>query len=181
MGPERTIYKSEAPLSYRMDICARSIRALAPGPGGGSCDSEDNALDPAACLSNDCQPSCLDTNYTACVNPGGASDWNSAAIYRPINDLRRCDVHWLSDTYDWQAGIATGPVPPGVVYHGVSHEVDTNVWAYCVNAGYDPPAHWSKNYRGAMTGALTDTTLCGPQWSRCSSAGSAGVLYFPAD
>ncbi|MGE3713752.1 MAG: hypothetical protein AB7F82_04390, partial [Alphaproteobacteria bacterium] len=99
-------------------------------------------------------------------------DWDTAVIYRPYFDLRRCtgtpsdSTYNMTATYDWETGtvLTTTPPDPSVIYQAMTQKVDTNLWAMCVNSGYDPPAHYGKDYKGPQTGALTDTTLCHAAW-----------------
>ncbi|MCE2937632.1 MAG: hypothetical protein LW845_16595, partial [Flammeovirgaceae bacterium] len=98
MGPEKTIYKSSAPENYRRDICRdapdvnsnwqnkpdQRIRALTDLVPQGTqpismqryCRDNMNkaALNSSTCLTRNCQPSCLDSDYSACVLPNGAID-----------------------------------------------------------------------------------------------------------
>jgi len=137
-------------------------------------------------MTNNCQPSCLDNDYSACVFPNGSIDWNKVRIYRPNRDVRACpsnpDVEIpsqfsLENTYRWwqffeysqeAAGLPrTGDVrlvlpEQNVIYQARTQQVPTNFWSWCVNSGYDPPSHYSTEYKGAMTGAITDTTMCAP-------------------
>ncbi|MDX1974349.1 MAG: hypothetical protein SFT92_01595 [Rickettsiales bacterium] len=67
-----------------------------------------------------------------------------------------------------------------IVFQGVTSLVNSSIWSYCVNGGFDPPPHWAKEYKGAQTGALTDTTLCGPGWYGCSTVNPSRTKFFPA-
>src|SRR5690606_25110920 len=137
-------------------------------------------------------PSCADINFSACVLPDNKVGWDNAVIYRPVYDVRACNAVLTKDggnsPYDMQKTYAwTTPLVPdtsavknsSVVFQSNTLEVDSNVWAYCTNAGYDPPYHFTKRYSGPQTGALTDTTICDPKWGGCSSAAGAKVKYFP--
>lgn len=140
------------------------------------------------CMGKKCQPSCDDPEYKSCVLQDSIYDWNAVAIYRPYLDVRKCTgtiaypehvqqppPFDLETTYQW-TGIgndgfqSTGdpnslPRPnDSVIYQNQSHIVNTSLWSFCANAGYDPPPHWNKEYKGAQTGAITDATLCGPEW-----------------
>jgi hypothetical protein len=104
LGPERTIYKIRVPDSYQREICTTSLivngqpqvmRALTLGPNSspGWCLSNDNTFaDPNNCIVGDCQPSCVDHDYSACVLTDifGNNPWLSAKIYRPSLDVRQC-------------------------------------------------------------------------------------------
>ncbi|MFO0389761.1 MAG: hypothetical protein ACK502_08620 [Alphaproteobacteria bacterium] len=190
MGPERTIYKERVPTTYQEEICNFEIRALtdmdpnvrdcrdniATGPG------QPNELTPSECVTKMCQPSCVDSDYTACVLPDSKDDWNNVTIYRPYYDVRRCNAtpsdpnFDLDATYNWNFTLedtqnaigqpikVNAPPDDKVIYQSKTHLVDTNMWASCVNKGSDPPPHYSRDYRGPQTGALTDTTLCAPAW-----------------
>jgi hypothetical protein len=211
MGPEKTIYKSSAPENYRRDICRdapdvnsnwqnkpdQRIRALTDLVPQGTqpismqryCRDNMNkaALNSSTCLTRNCQPSCLDSDYSACVLPNGAIDWNLVKVYRPSTNVRACtDSNVVSTlippipsplnintTYNWQqtwqtaASTASGDVrlnlpDETVIYQARTQLVPTNFWSWCVNAGYDPPHHFVTEYKGAMTGAITDTTMCAP-------------------
>ncbi|MDX2113300.1 MAG: hypothetical protein SFW63_06175 [Alphaproteobacteria bacterium] len=193
MGIERTIYRSAVPENYRNDICDKTMRALTDFVVYDSNDRKkmpsycrDNMnkeeLDKEKCVTENCQPSCLDSSYSACVLPNGSLDWDAVTIYRPDTDVRQCpnpgitmptisDVTLdLSKTYQWKAQWETGPSgeikleppKPEVIYQSRTEKVPTNLWSWCVNAGYDPPSHFSLEYKGAMTGAITDTTICAP-------------------
>lgn len=176
MGPERTIYKKKVPTTYQQEICGFTLRLVTDSnPNETYCRlniTNDNELDPGQCMQHNCQPSCVDSDYSACVLPGSSYDWNNAGIWRPTWDVRQCPItpiptnnnfnFDMDATYNWNDNL---PLDPSVVYQSLSNAVYTNTWSWCVNAGYDPPAHWSKEYKGAQTGALTDTTLCGPTWN----------------
>ncbi|MFN9114739.1 MAG: hypothetical protein ACK5XN_32150, partial [Bacteroidota bacterium] len=190
MGPEKTIYRSAAPESYRRDICTRTMRALTDlvdkpeDQRNMNFTCRDNIssamLNLDACMENNCQPSCLDSDYSACVLPNGSLDWDQVTIYRPDMDVRECRNPGvaidsdppldLSATYKWESSWTRGSsgefklkAPESrVIYQARTRKVPTNLWAWCVNAGYDPPSHFSLEYKGAMTGAITDTTICAP-------------------
>jgi hypothetical protein len=190
MGPEKTIYRSAVPESYRRDICARTMRALTDHIDTVEeqnrmdyyCRDNMNKeeLDEAKCMYEKCQPSCLDSDYSACVLPNGSLDWDQVTIYRPDMDVRECRNPGvaidsdppldLSATYKWESSWTRGSsgefklkAPESrVIYQARTRKVPTNLWAWCVNAGFDPPSHFSLEYKGAMTGAITDTTICAP-------------------
>lgn len=135
-----------------------------------------------------------DPTIGACVLPNGITDWKTAKIYRPAYDIRKCPgpitlqsvnssvlsttsdiVDSLRQTYKWNAPVDqskpimtnTNPNQPrvdSVVFQAQTNEIGTDLFAWCVNAGYDPPRHYAREYKGAQTGALTDTSLCGPTW-----------------
>jgi hypothetical protein len=192
MGPERTIYKQAVPRSYQDEVCNFELRALTDkNPDVQDCRNnvatgpDDPAnLTPSECVSKECQPSCVDSDYTACVLPNSMDDWNSVNIYRPYYDVRRCEgtpttpdgnSFDLNATYDWMGDIILGNAPPdpNVIYQGMTHQVFTNLWANCVNGGFDPPAHYTRDYKGPQTGAITDTTLCAPPWWRQTTGGNS--------
>jgi hypothetical protein len=150
-------------------------------------------LTTADCNSFRCQPSCADPDYSACVLPNGIDDWNTAKIYRPKKDIRDLCKNGiitypqgsnfsLVDTYDIsQIADPTKPTVTrlSVIYQGDTQKINTDLWAWCVNSGYDPPGHFAAQYFGAQTGAYTDTTLCGPKWKDCSTAKPGERKFFP--
>lgn len=204
MGPERSIYKGAVPENYSKEICNHKYRSLThytkikedgsieSTKGDPECrDVTNKDLD---CADKHCQPSCEDSNYNACVLPKGVTDWNNAKIYRPSQDVRQCQDGTmvgvsgtnfdLTKTYQWTGLNSADPLKPlpadkKVVYQGLSQKVGTDFWSYCVNAGYDPPAHWNKEYKGAQTGAITDATLCGPLWNQCAKPPDAKTKFSP--
>ena len=95
-------------------------------------------------------PSCEDPNYTGCVLPAGV--WDSAEIYRPSADSSRLC-----------------PVDTTISESQTSH-FDTNSFAYCVNAGYDPPSSMRRNYSGTGTGTQQNNTPCGAKWGSCTTS-----------
>jgi hypothetical protein len=199
LGPERVIYKRKVSPQYQEEICSsHSLRALTnpydalnPSTGGISCrDFTNDNLNAGTCLSQQCQPSCVDPTYTACVLPNGAYDWDEAKIYRPSLDVLQCTgaepltqggmptAYSLAQTYAWtglqydaNAQIIPSSIPGNnVVTQGETSKIDSNIWAYCVNAGADPPQSYPLNYKGPQTGAITKTNLCGPEWHVNGSA-----------
>lgn len=208
LGPQREIYKYKVPGKYSEEICSNKIRALVDtfdpetGTTPSLCKSAGPKMSEADCKNNTCQPSCEDPDFNKCVLPGTKADWESAIIYRPYKDVRKCvnygalgypkdAITDLTATYNWTGNLddsGNAPPPdPGVVYQGLSHRVNTNVWSYCANAGWDPPASWNREYSGAQTGATTDATLCGPKWfgksgdtpSGCAVESDAETELFP--
>jgi hypothetical protein len=194
MGPERTMYKVAVPTYYSDEICDKTMRAMTAPPDHPEATACRNplTLDPGQCRSLHCQPTCEDSDYSACVLPD-ISAWQNALIYRPRVDtnIARCPdsgvpvdptgpAYNLQATYDWPGptyqpdidaftkpivSIKPGSLPgPTVINQSVSSKIFTNTWANCVNSGYDPPRFWSKGYSGAQTGAITYTALCGPKW-----------------
>lgn len=198
VGPERTIYKNRVPSNYSSYVCSRWFRAVTdPVPDQFDCRT---GFEEGQCSSFDCQPSCEDPDYSACVLPNNEVDWNNAMIYRPRRmtspntyaDIRACNGYIsyppdtdfnLGDTYSWTgwSGDPDNPLPPiaSVIYQNQTHLVGTDLWGYCANSGWDPPPHFSKEYKGARTGAITDATLCGPRWWSCSARPGAEVKMFP--
>lgn len=181
MGPERTIYKLKVPASYQGDICRMDLRALTDSDAAQTYCKDNIAntvLDESQCRAHECQPSCVDNDYSACVLPNSKDDWDIVKIYRPYKHVRRCDgtpsdpAFNMTATYDWIGNtiLKLAPPDPAVIYQGMTQQVDTDLWAYCVNSGYDPPHHYSKDYKGPQTGALTDTTLCAANWWEDPSA-----------
>jgi hypothetical protein len=193
------IYKRKVSPQYQEEICSsHSLRALTnpydalnPSTGGISCrDFTNDNLNAGTCLSQQCQPSCVDPTYTACVLPNGAYDWDEAKIYRPSLDVLQCTgaepltqggmptAYSLAQTYAWtglqydaNAQIIPSSIPGNnVVTQGETSKIDSNIWAYCVNAGADPPQSYPLNYKGPQTGAITKTNLCGPEWHVNGSA-----------
>jgi hypothetical protein len=156
-----------------------------------------------------CEPSCEDQDLEACVlptmpyGPQNYSVWKNAIVYRPNLDVRECSGTptidgkppekeeyskvTMKDTYEWikliGASIEGKGMPKAsdkVIYPSMSGIFDTHLWSKCVNQGFDPPAHWSREYKGPSTGALTDNTLCGPMWGECSAKVSAKEhCYYP--
>jgi len=80
-------------------------------------------------------------------------------------------------------------VPDNIVEQSDTEKVDSNVWAFCRNAGYDAPYFWQpeREYSGAGTGAMTNLVRCGitPRlegWLSCnemSEGKGKGVEFFP--
>jgi len=196
MGPERSIYKENVPTSNRQEVCNKTFRVLTSKPGSNTAqcnDASDMALNPGTCMASDCQPSCIDTDYRACIlgdDGGGANMWDNVTIYRRVFDVRQCGgtptngfddrgnamAYDLGATYNWWWGDSD---LPNVVYQYRTNKMDTDLWAWCVNQGYDPPSHWAPNfeYKGAQTGAQTKLFFCGPFWGNCSQDSTA--RYFP--
>ncbi len=100
----------------------------------------------------------------------------------------------LPTTYDWTGWTGNPDVLPNrtvsgfvpdngaghpasdidyVVFQDKTEWIWSNIWATCVNFGFDPPIHFNKEYSGSQTGAVTDLTHCGPAWAECSSASGA--------
>jgi len=194
MGVERTIYKYKVPDYFQKQICANTMSALtdAPvynGPQKTDCSGFNDNLN---CVASSCQPSCEDVDYSACVLPasGNAPGWEQAVIYRPNIDVRQCkganieggptgSNFDLDETYKWVLGLSGVPNIRGdVIYQGLTQQVDSDLWSFCTNAGYDPPPHFARDYKGPQTGALTDNTLCGPKWGECSAL-STKSRFFP--
>lgn len=180
MGPERTIFKSRVPVYESNNICGMKLRALTMAGGSdadSTCLSNDNDLDAATCQTSHCQPSCADPEYPSCVLPLGTFGWDSVFIYRQSMDVLQCPgiatfdggaakfggaTLNLADTYNIWNG--SGPRPASVISQNMTNQVDTNLWAFCSNGGYDPPRHFARGYSGAGTGADTKTNICGPEW-----------------
>ncbi len=200
MGPERRIYKTEVPEANRQEVCNTTMRVLTKrgndGPdyystgayGSDICaNSADDNLDSGTCMSSQCQPACLDSDYHVCVL--GGSLWQSAKIYRRIYDVRQCSgtptfdgnttysSFDLPTTYNWWWG---DPDSPSAIYQDRSDKVDGDLWAHCVNKGYDPPPHWSPNFKfsGNLTGQQMQLFFCGPKWGNCSQAVESS-MFFP--
>jgi len=147
MGPEKTIYKSSAPENYRRDICRD-----APDVNSNWQNKPDQRI---RALTSTNVRACTDSNVVSTLIP---------PIPSPLN---------INTTYNWQqtwqtaASTASGDVrlnlpDETVIYQARTQLVPTNFWSWCVNAGYDPPHHFVTEYKGAMTGAITDTTMCAP-------------------
>jgi hypothetical protein len=92
-------------------------------------------------------------------------------------------------TYNWYAPRVDTATPTlqkkvvpdmRVIYQAQTQEIGTDLWAACNNWGFDPPQHFAREYKGAQTGALTDTTLCGPKWGDCSTAKPQERKCFPS-
>ena len=191
MGMERTIYKSSVPENYRLDVVRERLSS--------------------AFL--DGQPNCLDSDYSACVLPGRANDWNRVKIYRPSSNVRMCPevtgvsiprpfdlnitYNWFQDWVvnsdgDYKLVVPEQAIGEKIIYQPRTQLIPTNFWSWCVNSGYDPPSHYATEYKGAMTGALTDTTLCAPiprgqsvpgtaiSASGCSAIPEEIHYYFPS-
>lgn len=202
MGPQRTIYKQYVPEKYREEICGLIPHALVD-PISTSSACKDPTTPKGTCISQKCQPSCEDPYYSSCVLPDAEFDWKNAVVYRPYHDVRKCEGYGslgasgqvptsLDPTYTWTGNVVGGKSPPpdpNVIYQGDSRKVNSNVWSYCANAGWDPPPTWNKEYSGAQTGAVTDVTLCGPKWwaptsnppTGCAVAPKAPTKLFPED
>jgi len=211
-GPERTIYKSAVPNNYANDICSRDMRALTdfvpidtlPQNMQTYCRKNiaKKELTSGTCMSYQCQPICDDLDYSACVLPNGYLDWKDVVIYRPTDFINRCPDAGvampapfdLNSTYNWRSSWTTTPngdvklnLPdPKVIYQSKTQDVPTNYWSWCVNSGYDAPHHYAADYKGAQTGAITDTTICGPTWwdqditnSGCSARPNTPHYFFP--
>ncbi len=212
MGPERTIYKVQVPTTYRDEICEKELRALIdppsdspPSPGCRDLVADDT-LDATKCKDLNCQPTCEDSNYSACILPNTVAAWNGAIIYRPRSDtnIQQCPspgvpvdpsgpAYNLGSTYAWPGysylpttdafGNPTQQIDPAslpgpsVISQANSSKIFTNSWAYCVNDGYDPPSFWSKGYKGPQTGAMTYTSLCGPEWGKLQRPGPASFVH----
>ncbi|MDE3037066.1 MAG: hypothetical protein KGJ21_01220, partial [Pseudomonadota bacterium] len=202
MGPERTIYKNYVPDTYREKACNLTLRALTDAdPGVTQCRDQvaSDTLTPDLCMQLQCMPSCEDPGYSACMLPpvNGVNQWDIAGIYRPKLDVQQCQgtptkggqptIYNLTDTYAWTGDryLPNGNIDPTskpgltVITQSASGNVDSNLWAYCVNSGYDPPPHWSRGYSGAQTGAITPSYFCGPSWDGCSAAESPQYKFFP--
>ena len=213
MGPERTIYKSAVPRNYSRDICNLEREGLPGGdnelraltdyipintlPENMRWQCRENIAEPELtnnfCVTNNCQPSCVDIDYGACVLPNGTLDWDSVLIYRPHEDIRQCpppesgalgfddegneltipSPFDLNATYNWTSSWITDPITgdvrlvppdPTVIYQSKTNQVPTNYWSWCTNEGWDAPHHYAIDYKGAQTGAITDTTMCAPTW-----------------
>jgi len=208
MGPERTIYKNLVPRSYRQEICNKTFRALTyymkdinTPPTDYSClKAADDELDAGKCMRPDlkCQPSCADPDYNSCVLPNSIYDWEMASVFRPNQNNRPACVGViagtppgynfdLAKTYSWKPPTTDVTTQPdkSVIYQSQSGLVNSNLWSFCVNQGNPPPHHWSRDYNGPQTGAITKTTLCGPKWringekdSGCSAATNV-FKFFP--
>jgi len=191
IGPQRTIFKQFVPTNYSEEICGHTIRALIDSdPNVTTCRNDGPTMNVPSCQTNKCQPSCEDPDYGNCVLPSdtlGQLGWSRVLVYRPYWDVRQCNgtitvpsgstTLTLPDTYNWTGNLDPGTgLPPSpsqnVLYQNATHTVHTNVFGYCANAGWDPPASWNRQYSGAQTGAITDVTLCGPKWY--SLLGSGG-------
>ncbi|MEZ5691855.1 MAG: hypothetical protein R3D71_09370 [Rickettsiales bacterium] len=112
------------------------------------------------------QPSCEDPEFTHCVLGGtDNSSWGTVFIYRPTDpeNLRLCPfIDSNSDNIQ-------------------SAEFDSDSFAFCLNAGYDPPLSYRQDYIGAGAGSISDATLCGPEWTGCKTvADPADVKCFPS-
>ncbi len=152
------------------------------------------------CLRNQCQPSCEDPDLSSCVLPStsAATGWDNVRIYRPDRDVRQCQNATISGappnssfdidaTYRWIMDLSGSTtvlgssnrinINPNVIYPYMTDKIDSNMWSYCVNSGYDAPGFYSKEYSGPQTGAITDNTLCGPQWGECSAAHNVTRFY----
>jgi hypothetical protein len=140
--------------------------------------------------------SCADPFVNSCVLPVAAdadptmSTWNNVKIYRPYQDLRPClgsntpktynniGNYILGATYAYQPWVSNAASRTGVILQQFSEKITTDLWGYCLNAGYDPPPSWGGNYSGPGTGATSKTAICGPEWGDCSTASQARQ-YFP--
>jgi len=66
MGGERTIYKTAVPHYNQSLVCAQDLRVLT-GTNAHCNNAAYDALDAGTCMSLNCQPSCIDSNYKMCV------------------------------------------------------------------------------------------------------------------
>lgn len=162
-------------------------------------NGDEDAFKSVDCITNKCQPSCEDTDLPACVLPpvGNTLGWHNVTLYRPKLDVRQCQGGIITgapdgSNYNLQSTYTAiiegqnyntvncgsgGGNSSSVIYQALSKNVDSNLWAFCANGGYDPPPHFSQDYKGPQTGALTDNTLCGPQWGECSAIASQTRLF----
>jgi hypothetical protein len=145
---DRTIYKSIIPAMEKID-----------------------KLEPDKAAKIGGKPSCEDPSYTSCVLGGSLdiigedgkvvenipnSTWDTVTIYRPSLDTVKRQCPMIDNSKDAEGNLKT-PLS----------EMPSDSIAFCVNAGFDPPIIPKDGYRGAGTGAINDTTLCGPQWGSC--------------
>lgn len=191
MGPERSIYKLSVPSSNLNEVCSRTLKVLVPRPGQSAADCRADNMNQVC--GGPCQPSFLDTDYRASIlgdDGSGGNLWDKVKIYRRVFDVRQCTgtptnafddrgnptFYSLGNTYNWWWGDSDDP---SIIYQYRSNKVDTDMWAWCVNQGYDPPSHWSPNfeYKGSQTGAQTKLFFCGPFWGNCSQ--DARSAFFP--
>ncbi|MEQ1789317.1 MAG: hypothetical protein ABL857_02620 [Rickettsiales bacterium] len=161
-GVEQTIYKNVVPTAeLNLENSPETIKDIA------SMNSTDVAKINVAGVD---QPSCEDPNFRNCVLGGGADNsvWDTVKIYRPSENTtdRLCPLVDFSTA-------TTALNSPNVN----TQELSTENFAYCVNAGFDPPDYYRQSsFTGAGGGAITDTTLCGPNWTGCSTAAAAALV-----
>ncbi len=162
------------------------------------------------------QNSCDDPYFVQCVLPNGEADWDNALIFRPYLHTIMCNDPTLAATYNytpdirpacypktWQFAelfVNTQKQPPSdVIPTSGQHNYPSDIFASCINDGYDPPRWWIRGYgllpyRGAGAGTYTDTNYCPPlptiqgtelgAWSTCGSVhlipeGIPGVFTLP--
>ncbi len=155
MGTDRTIYKDSVPEDSRY-LTITTIDNKTKIKTTVSTLVKDTDASKVAKIGEN--PSCVDPNFSACVLGGdGNSTWDDVIIYRPSEDTERLRCP-MADYSQKAVNVQT-------------MEKSTNSFAYCVNAGFDPPADYAiGNYKGAGAGAISDATLCGPNWTECDSS-----------
>lgn len=163
-GVERLIFKDKVPTAARK---FKPEKPITVGIGPVSELLDISAIDEVAKVNG--QPSCEDPDFTSCVlgGPGAInndgpsypnSTWDDVEIYRPSLDTeqRQCPLINTASGIDGK---------PDFITTNLSSEN----FAFCVNAGYDPPPSYVIGYNGAGAGNVSDTTLCGVDWGDCKS------------
>ncbi len=164
-GVERLIFKDEVPTAARK-FRPENVPSVAVGPVSDLLDI--SAIGDAAKVNG--QPSCEDPDFTSCVlgGPGAVnndgpsypnSTWNDVEVYRPSLDTaqRQCPL------INTASGVDGNP-------DFITSNLSSENFAFCVNAGYDPPPSYVIGYNGAGAGNVSDTTLCGVDWGDCKAS-----------
>lgn len=117
------------------------------------------AFAPFAAVLENGEPSAIDPWYFKAAVPDEV--WNGARVFRPALDVRACPHPELAGAYQAQVN----PVP--ALMHASTPTIPGNVVQHCINAGYDPPLQWRKNYgvgdtAGPGAGQTTFTNNCPP-------------------
>jgi hypothetical protein len=162
-GPTRVIYRNRVPDSYLLtNARGGDPRTVRPDYLAAKVPLLNSSGDVVAW-----QPSCTDPDYTICVLPRDVVDWQQVEIFRPV---------------DQRIGRSIGYPLEGSPK--LSTQVPTNFFSKQVADGNDPPFAWrsgngSEMQRGPLSGNVSRTFYCGPNWNSCTALSVPGLTPVP--